>query len=169
MPLFALLFVVVPLLELYVLVQVAQAIGVLEALALLVVMTFVGVWLVKSQGLAILRRVGDTVRHGQAPHREMIDGALVLLAGGLLIFPGFVTDVVGLFLLFPPTRALVRGGVVSRVAAVRVIDAASTRFPFSGRNRPTDTREVWEAESWETSDGTGDPDDPGARGGELGR
>ncbi|QGG96548.1 FxsA family protein [Actinomarinicola tropica] len=169
MPVLALLFLVVPLLELYVIVQVAQVIGVVETLALLVVMSVLGAWLVKRQGIAIWRRFNSTLRNGQVPHREIVDGALVLFAGALLLTPGFTSDVLGLLLLLPPTRAIVRSALISRITAVRVIDSAASRFPFSGRDRAADTRDVWEAESWETPAGDGDPDDPTGRGGELGR
>lgn len=156
MPLVALLFLVVPLVELYVIVQAAQAFGVLETIVALVAMSVLGAWLVKRQGVAVWQRFNEAVAHGQVPHREIIDGALVMLAGALLLTPGFASDLLGLLLLLPPTRALVRNGIVSRFAAVRVIDAASTRFPFRGRQRPTDTSEVWDATSWESGSWEGD-------------
>lgn len=165
MPLVVLLFLVVPLVELYVIVQVAQSIGVGQTLLALVAMSVLGAWLVKQQGIAVWRRFNDTLRRGQVPHREIVDGALVLFAGALLLTPGFVSDVLGLVLLFPPTRALVRTAVVGRVAAVSVIDLTATRVN-ERRGRSTGS-DVWDAESWE-SDGA----DPGAHpgsSGELGR
>lgn len=169
MPLVALLFLVVPLVELYVIVQAAQAFGVLETIVALIAMSVLGAWLVKRQGMAVWQRFNEAVAHGQIPHKEIIDGALILFAGALLLTPGFASDLLGLVLLLPPTRAVVRSGIVSRFAAVRVIDAASTRFPFRGRQRPADTSEVWDAQSWETESWETGGDGPDAPGGELDR
>lgn len=160
MLLVALLFLVVPLVELYVLVQVAQSIGVWQTLLALIAMSVLGAWLVKQQGIVVWRRFNETLRRGQVPHREIVDGALVLFAGALLLTPGFATDVLGLLLLFPPTRAVVRSVVVSRVTAVSVIDVAATRV--QGRSSRSTPSDVWDAESWES--GTDDVRPPGERG-----
>src|SRR5690242_10362904 len=98
--------------ELYVMVQVAIHIGVLDTIALLIVMPVLGVWLVKRQGLAVFRRVHNTLESGGVPHKEVIDGFLLLLAGILLIVPGFITDAAGLLLLLPPVRVAVRSLVL---------------------------------------------------------
>ena len=97
-------FVVVPLIELYVLVQVAHAIGALPALLALAVVSIVGAALVKRQGLAVLGRVRAELEQRRMPTQHLADGALLLGAGVLLTVPGFVTDVVGLALLVPPVR-----------------------------------------------------------------
>lgn len=102
------LFIIVPFVELAVFVQVADSIGFLSSLALIVVFSVAGAWLVKREGIGIWRRARTQIERGEVPAREMVDGVLVLLAGALLLVPGFVTDVVGLLLLIPPTRALVR-------------------------------------------------------------
>jgi UPF0716 protein FxsA len=94
--------------ELYVMVQVAVRIGVLETIALLVLMPVLGIWLVKRGGLAIFRRLHATLEAGGIPHKEVIDGFLLLFAGVLLIVPGFITGAVGLLLLLPPVRIAVR-------------------------------------------------------------
>jgi UPF0716 protein FxsA len=101
-------FVIGPLLELYVLVQVAQAIGVLPALATLALVSVVGAALVKRQGIAALGRVRAALASGTVPDDELADGFLLLVAGALLIVPGFVTDAVGLALLLPPVRRMAR-------------------------------------------------------------
>jgi UPF0716 protein FxsA len=103
------IFVVVPLLELYVLVQVAHAIGALPALVALAVVSIVGATLVKRQGLAVLGRVRAELDQRRMPTQHLADGALLLGAGVLLTVPGFVTDVVGLALLVPPVRRGVAG------------------------------------------------------------
>ena len=108
----AVLFLVVPFVELFVLLQVGQAIGVLDTVALLVVVSIVGAWLVKREGLGVLRRAQEGVAAGAVPGRELVDGVLILFAGALLLTPGFVTDVVGILLLLPPVRAALRGATL---------------------------------------------------------
>jgi UPF0716 protein FxsA len=102
------LFIVVPLVEIYVLVQVGQEIGALDTIGLLVLVTVVGAWLVKRTGVAVLRRLQDSMAAGRPPTNEIVDGFLLLFAGVLFVVPGFVTDVVAIFLLVPPSRAVVR-------------------------------------------------------------
>lgn len=109
MPLLVLLLIAVPIAELYVIVQVAQGIGVLQTIALLVLVSIAGAWLLKQQGIATWRRLQDTLARGEMPTAEVTDGALILFGGALLLTPGFLTDVVGLLLLLPPTRAAIKG------------------------------------------------------------
>jgi UPF0716 protein FxsA len=128
-PILFLLFIVGPIVELYVLVQVAQAIGVVEALGLMVLVSMLGAWLARREGLRTWRRFTEQARAGATPSRELADGLCVLLGGALLLAPGFVTDVIGLVLLFPPTRALVRGVLVRRMTG-RV---STVRATYGGR------------------------------------
>lgn len=109
-PLLVVLLLVVPVLELAVIVQVADEVGVLNTLGLLVLVSIAGAWLLKQQGLATWRSVQATAARGQMPTKEAADGVLILLGGALLLTPGFVTDAVGLVLLIPPTRAFVKSG-----------------------------------------------------------
>ena len=111
MPLLLLLFVVVPLVELYVIIQVGQEIGALSTIVLLLVISVVGAWLAKREGLGVFRRIKAQVDAGKVPGAELVDAFLILLAGALLLTPGFVTDVLGIALLLPPTRALIRRAV----------------------------------------------------------
>lgn len=97
-----------PVIELAVIVRVAEEVGVIETLALLVAISIAGAWLLKHQGLATWRSLQETTASGRAPTKEAIDGALILFGGALLLTPGFVTDAFGLVLLLPPTRALVK-------------------------------------------------------------
>jgi UPF0716 protein FxsA len=103
-----LLFVVAPIVELYVIVQVAQEIGVLETIAALIVISFIGAWLVKTAGLAVLVRMQRQLASGRMPTNEIVDGALLLLAGALMLAPGFISDVIGILLILPPTRVVFR-------------------------------------------------------------
>src|SRR5918992_2653951 len=100
--------IAIPIVELYVIVQVGQEIGVLPTLALLVIVSVAGAWLLRQQGTATWGRLQETLRRGAGPTKEATDGALILLGGALLLTPGFVTDAFGLVLLLPPTRALVK-------------------------------------------------------------
>jgi len=127
-PLILVLFVVVPIVELYVIVQVAGGIGVLQTLGLLVVVSIVGAWLVKAEGLGLIRRVQLKLASGEMPGKELVDGALILFAGALMLTPGFVTDTFGLVLLLPPTRAVVRMFLMKRFAGIADTKAQSMGF-----------------------------------------
>lgn len=109
-----LLLIVAPLVELYVIIQVAQSIGGWNTLGLLLLMGLVGGWLLKQQGLSVLRRIQASVEAGRSPDRELVDGLLILVAGALMLAPGFVGDVIGFLLLAPPTRAVVRAPLMKR-------------------------------------------------------
>lgn len=110
-----LLFLVVPILELAVIVQVGQAIGTIPTLGLLILMSVAGAWLMKREGLGVIRRAQRQVRDGKVPSREVADGFLIVLGGALMLTPGFVSDLVGMALLLPPVRAVVRPALVSRL------------------------------------------------------
>ncbi len=97
-----------PLAELYVAIRVAEAIGVLLMIVLLIASWPLGSWVLRSRGRAAWNRLGTAVAAGRAPGREVLDGALVLIGGVLLIIPGFISDLVGALALLPPTRALMR-------------------------------------------------------------
>ena len=107
-PVLFLLFLVVPFVELFVILQVGQAVGALNTIGLLILVSVVGAWLVKREGLGVVRRVQERVERGAVPGRELVDGVLILFAGALLLTPGFVTDLVAILLLLPPVRAAVR-------------------------------------------------------------
>jgi UPF0716 protein FxsA len=122
-----LLFIVVPIAELAVIIQVGQAIGVWWTIAILVADSILGSLLMRTQGRAAWRRFNDAVRAGRVPAREVLDGALVVFGGLLLLTPGFLTDALGLVLLIPPTRALVRAVLVRRLEHRMVAAAARPR------------------------------------------
>ena len=112
--------------ELYVIVQVAHLVGVLDTAGLLIVVSVLGVSLMRRAGLGVWRRARARVEAGEIPGRELIDGVLVLAGAALLAVPGFITDVLGLLLFLPPVRALVRVlalGRLRRRASIAVIAA----------------------------------------------
>jgi UPF0716 protein FxsA len=133
-----LLFVVVPIAELYTIIRVGASIGFLNTLALIIAVGLVGSWLVKREGMRTWVRFNNTLAAGQIPAKEMVDGVLILGAGALLLTPGFLSDVFGILMLFPPTRALLRGYVMKRVKAgnfvVRTTFGAGPTAP--GRHGP---------------------------------
>jgi UPF0716 protein FxsA len=100
--------VVVAMVEIYTIIQVARAIGALDTIALLIIVSVIGAWLTKHEGFVVLRRLRSQLDAGHTPANELIDGVLVLSAGVLLMIPGFVTDAIGLLVLFPPTRVPLR-------------------------------------------------------------
>jgi UPF0716 protein FxsA len=106
---FLLIFVLSPLIELYVLIQVGSVIGALPTILLSILTAVIGGYLVRMQGLAVLVRVRSTLDRGETPALELLDGALLLLCGFALLLPGFITDAAGFALLVPPLRhALIR-------------------------------------------------------------
>lgn len=112
--LLAVVFVVLPIVELAVIIQVGQALGVFETIALLLGISLTGAWLVRREGLGVWNRFQHQVHMGVVPGREIADGVLILLAGALLLTPGFVTDAVGILLLLPPVRAAIRSAALYR-------------------------------------------------------
>jgi UPF0716 protein FxsA len=110
MPILALLvvFIALPLAELYLILKVGDLIGVPLTILLLAADSVIGALLLRSQGRAAWRRLNQALAEGRMPHREVQDGVMVVFGGAFLITPGFITDVLGLLLLLPPTRPLVR-------------------------------------------------------------
>lgn len=107
-----LLLILVPIAELYVIIQVGQAIGALPTLGLLLLSSILGGVLLRSQGRLVWRRFRATLAAGRAPAREVVDGALVIFGASLLIVPGFISDLFGLLLLLPPSRVAVRSALL---------------------------------------------------------
>src|SRR5579871_1826438 len=125
--------------ELFVIVEVGRAIGVLDTIALLIVVSLVGIALMRRIGLGVWRRAQSRVQAGEVPGKELVDGVLVLAGGALLAVPGFISDVLGLLLFLPPVRALVR-----RITLGRLRRRASITI-LEGRARDVrDVREVRE-------------------------
>ena len=128
------LFIVVPLAELYVLWQVGSVIGILPTIGLLLLDSILGTVLLKSQGRHAWRRFNEASQAGRIPAREVADGALIILGGAFLLTPGFLTDIIGLLLLIPPTRAMFRKTVVGLFARRTPIGYAGLKAaPYAER------------------------------------
>lgn len=150
MALIVLALIVVPLVEIYVLLQVGHLIGPLPTLALLIADSLLGAWLVRREGARAWSALTAALTAGRIPAREVADGALVLFGGALLLTPGFATDVVGVLCLLPPTRALLRRALLAFVARraaggrvrrpptlrVRAERVRSERMPSSSQDGP---------------------------------
>jgi UPF0716 protein FxsA len=134
------LFILVPLAELAVIIAVGKSIGFLVTLLMLLAFSLFGAWLARREGLAAWRRLQLALVDGRMPAREVADGAIILLAGALLLTPGFLTDLVGLVLLVPATRALARRWVpaLARRRAFR-----RSRVTVVGSGADPSTRVTW--------------------------
>ena len=115
MPILVVLFIVIPLIELFVILQVGGWIGALPTIGLVLLTGFLGAALANSQGRAVWRRFNEVLAAGRMPGREIFDGAMVIFGGALLLTPGFLTDIVGILFLLPPSRALFRRLMADRV------------------------------------------------------
>jgi UPF0716 protein FxsA len=134
-------FIVVPIAELYVIIQVGQLIGIWPTLGLLLLDAIGGSMLLKHQGRGAWRRFNEALAQRRFPGREVVDGVLIVIGGTLLITPGFITDIFGLFLLIPPTRALARAVLrrfpIGRVAVFGNAAAGGMFGGFGGGGDPS--------------------------------
>ena len=124
------LFLLVPVVELFVIIEVARGIGVLETIGLLLFVSVVGAALVRHEGLGVLRKMQMEVAQMRAPTKQLVDGTLILFAGALMLTPGFFTDAIGVVLLIPPTRALFRNALMRWFKGRRQVVP-----PFKGAGR----------------------------------
>jgi UPF0716 protein FxsA len=137
------LLVVVPLAELWTLIQVGQVIGGWWTIALLVLMSVLGSWLIRREGVRAWRALSTTLAQGRMPARELADGALIVLGGALMLTPGFLSDVVGIVLILPVTRPLARRALTAAVARrLVVVPPPDARRPGQGPEGPTVRGEV---------------------------
>jgi UPF0716 protein FxsA len=116
--LFLLIVIGIPMIEIYIMIQVGSEIGAFPTIALAILTAIVGIWLVRHQGFGLLMRVREMTDRGEVPALEVLDGALLLVAGLFLLLPGFLTDTIGFLLLVPPLRHWIVGRYV-RVIPVR--------------------------------------------------
>jgi UPF0716 protein FxsA len=131
---FLLVLIAVPALEVFVFIEVGLAIGWVPATVLLIGTSLLGVPLLRVQGRSALRRVSLAVSERRPPGPAALDGALGFLGCALLVVPGFVTDALGVLLLLPPTRSLLRRWIFRRFAS-RVMSFAAAAGRFAPRDR----------------------------------
>jgi len=135
----ALLFLVVPATEIYLIIEVGGFLGTVPTLAIIAVTAVVGAALAKSQGLAVLRKLQESMASGEGTGLAIVEGALVLVAGVTLLAPGFLTDSIGLALLIPPVRRAIARHLASRVNVVSPMTMSgpsSEFYPGAGDDDP---------------------------------
>jgi UPF0716 protein FxsA len=132
------LFISIPVIELYLFLLIGARIGVLATLAIIVITGILGASLSRAQGLKTLVRYQQALAEGRLPHREVIEGLMILAAGVLLLTPGFLTDAIGFALLVPAIRDAVREKLTAYLSArIRVVGAGMPTPPH-----PTDPETV---------------------------
>ena len=134
-PIIAAIFLLVPIIEIYLLIQVGQVIGAGWTIFLVVATAVIGVALLKVQGLSTLNRAQQKMQANELPAREILEGMGLVVAGALLLTPGFFTDAVGFLLLFPPTRIWLVSAVASRMVV-------ATSVNMHGHHRPSDSNVI---------------------------
>ena len=131
------LLIAIPIIEIAVAIWVASAIGWLNTIGLLILLSIIGIWVVKRQGLGIMTTLSEGAQRREVPTKTLVDRFLMVLGGVLLVMPGFVTAAIGLLLFLPPVRALIRGFAGKRVQTTM----ATGRWTY-GTVRDVTSREV---------------------------
>jgi UPF0716 protein FxsA len=135
-----LLFIVMPIVEITLLIKVGESIGVWNTVGLVLLSAFIGVNMLRYQGLSTLARAQQRANAGEIPGREMVEGIVLAVGGALLVTPGFVTDVIGFSCLIPYTRRAFANALISRftVVAMHHQSGPFTESPFEPRETPGD-------------------------------
>lgn len=144
-------FIVVPVVEIWLITQVAGQLGWFETIFLVIAVSAAGAWLVRREGLGVIRRIQESFRGAKLPTDDLADGAMIFFASALMLTPGFLTDFVGLALLIPPIRAILRPPLI-RAFRKRVevrtaglgASFGSGGFTGFGRRGPGAGREVYD-------------------------
>ncbi len=131
-----LLFITVPVIELFIFLVIGQRIGIPMTLGIIVFTAFLGAYLAKSQGLKVFARYRESLSQGRLPHEAIIDGLLILIAGALLLTPGFLTDSIGFALLAPSVRNIVRGLIEKSLKARLTVAGRDLGDPVRAKNNP---------------------------------
>jgi UPF0716 protein FxsA len=147
-------FIVVPVVEIWLITQVASQLGWFETIFLVIAVSAAGAWLVRREGLGVIRRIQDSFRGAKLPTDDLADGAMIFFASALMLTPGFLTDFVGLALLIPPIRAILRPPLIRafrKRVEVRTAGlgtsfgaGAGTGFTGFGRRGPAAGRDVYD-------------------------
>lgn len=152
------LFVVVPIIEIYFLIQVGGAIGVLPTILLVIATAFLGTALLRQQGMSTMRRYQENVQQGKMPAKELLEGLALLIGGVLLLTPGFFTDAIGFSLLIPITRQGMIKWILSKVN-FQMMGASSHSYHQQGQGpRPSGDGNVYEGEYSSPKDESSDSD-----------
>jgi len=155
LPVFALLLLGLPLLEIYFLIQVGGMIGALPTIVLVVCTSLLGAYLLRQQGLSTFTRFQQASAQGKPPVMAAIEGVIILFGGILMLIPGFLTDILGLFCLLPPTRKLLAHFMLGRFA-VKTFGVPSTH------TRQRSSRDAYGVDGDEAADSANSSPRPGA-------
>ncbi|HEX6256697.1 MAG TPA: FxsA family protein [Euzebyales bacterium] len=161
--LLVIVFIVVPLVELAIIIQVGELIGAAWTILLLLAVSLAGAWLVRREGLRAWTRFRTALVEGRVPADEVLEGALVLFGGALLLTPGFATDTVGLLLMVPPVRALATATLRRQLGARFTVTSLGsqrrppTQRPYGAPQRGDDVVDVEVVNIERTSDGSRQP------------
>lgn len=143
-----LIFTLVPLVEFFIFYSLASVISLPWTIGIIIGTGFLGAWLSKSEGFKTLQSYQKAIAEGRIPHREAIDGILILVAGVVLLTPGFLTDIVGFGLLIPPIREKVRKFLGERLKdKIHVVGQDINPDPISGKSTQSSARDVFTVES----------------------
>lgn len=158
------LFIVLPMAELLLLIEIGRHIGTLPTLGLIVVTGIVGASLARWQGMGVVQRIRRETAQGRLPAGEMVDGVIILIAGAVLMTPGILTDAFGFFCLIPAGRKLIKAALMARIQRAVQRGTARVSVDFGGTaygpsSRPV--RNVTPPEELSDRDGDGNPDWPG--------
>jgi len=168
MPVLLLLFIAVPIAEIALFIEIGDVIGLWPTLATIVVTALVGATLVRQQGLAALNRAQAALAEDRFPVEEVVTGVCLLIAGALLLTPGFLTDAIGFSLLIPPVRQAIGGALIRQAAKSRRFTVHTTGAGPGGGSgsrsgpgprRGPDGRPIIEGEFEEVDPADGKPDD----------
>ena len=108
-------FTIIPVVEIYLLIQIGSAFGAFTSIALVIFTGFLGAYLARIQGLQTLFRIQESLREGRMPSAELLDALLIGVAGLVLLTPGFLTDTFGFVLLIPSTRNAIKSWLKSKI------------------------------------------------------
>ncbi|HHL40156.1 MAG TPA: FxsA family protein [Deltaproteobacteria bacterium] len=123
------LFTLIPVIELALLIKVGSFLGVFNTVMIVIATALAGAYLVRLEGLGVMYRFQRNLSEGIFPAEEIFDGALLLVAGALLVTPGFFTDVLGLLIVIPATRAVIKARLRRRIEKSSTIITIDTNFP----------------------------------------
>ncbi|WP_248963286.1 FxsA family protein [Sphaerisporangium perillae] len=166
-------FLVVPVLEIWVLIQIGQVIGGWQTVGLLILDSLLGAWLVRREGRRAWRALRQALESGRMPDRELADGALIVAGGTLLLTPGFLTDIAGFFMILPFSRPIARRGLSwflgRRVRAMAAVSPFGVMFSGGGPGGPRPSQDGSRVVSGQVIDDDVPPRDAGPGTEALGR
>jgi UPF0716 protein FxsA len=146
-----LLFILMPIAEIALLLQVGDMIGGWNTVGLIIVTAFVGAYLVRQEGLSTLQKAQQKMANNEVPGKEMMEGLMLVIAGVLLVTPGFITDIIGFLFVLPLSRQLMAGQLAKQMT-VRAVQGGNQSFYYSNtQQRPGNEGDPIEGEYTDTT------------------